>query len=655
MSKKRIKLSKNFIKYLIIAGIIFLAGIGAEFFSNCKTLSLKPHERGRHDIPMERLTYEGFHEEDGKLVFDKEKGFIHIPLDGKYVDKLVVSFDYDGLLNMKAYAGIYNIYGEVNEKDELDIIDRNLKVVKETYLNVGARASYVNLVVEQTELMEPGLSYIDFQKYDLAFTGFSVSNTPVFHFSRLLFYWCLMGLAPFLSLGRNYLGKRIEVGFLVVSISVGFLMVASLPANKVGWDEEVHFEQAFWLSNYRRITPISESIHQEFSPGIDTWPLNQPGSYEEQRLLDQYLDATGDYRHGNVKWSTDLNKTTMTGYMGEALFLKTGQLARLPFSLVYRLGRLGNLLLYSILMFFAIKKTPVGKGILTFIGLMPTPLFLASTYSYDPSVTAFICLSFALILKEILTPKEKITWKSYAAILILFILGCRIKEIYAPLILIALLIPKEKFRDKKEMCLMRAGIVLTFVGLMLDFMLPVLLAPKATGDLRGGATSEAGQMSYILGQPLAYSVVLVKNIIKTLPGYVLGENAFGMLGHLGTIPNTWMLYAGAVLVILTNTQTTTGTALNGKQKIWIFVATGAVIALIWTALYISYTEPGNTFIDGVQGRYYIPFLFPVYLLFNSRKVIVHMENSWYYTCLLGMTGAILMYTVYGSILVPYCL
>ena len=146
------------------------------------------------------------------------------------------------------------------------------------------------------------------------------------------------------------------------------------------------------------------TLFQEFSAGIDTWPLNQPGGLREQRELNRYLDQTGDYRNGSICWSADLNKTTFTGYLGQAALLKAGEIFRLPFSMLFKLGRLGNLLIYALAMALAIRKTPVGKGMLAFIGLMPAPMMLAGVYSYDPTVTAFTALSCAYILEAVLNP-----------------------------------------------------------------------------------------------------------------------------------------------------------------------------------------------------------------------------------------------------------
>ena len=81
---------------------------------------------------------------------------------------------------------------------------------------------------------------------------------------RLCFFWCALGIAAMLIFFREYFGKRIEVGFLVISVTIGTLFSLSLPANKVSWDEEVHFSQSFWLSNYRTPVSVSPAVTQEF-------------------------------------------------------------------------------------------------------------------------------------------------------------------------------------------------------------------------------------------------------------------------------------------------------------------------------------------------------------------------------------------------------
>lgn len=647
---------KNIKKLALTALVVFAIGIFLEVLCNLPLLranSGKSH--GSFTVDMSRVTYEGFHEEDGKLVFDGENGKIRVPLNGRFVGKFCYSYEYDGLLNATVKVGVYNDYGELRERDILTVTDRNSKNVKNSWIPVNRRAEYAEIYVFREALDEPGLSYIDFKAMPLHITGFEAVTIPAVNWYRLCFFWCLFGIGAMLIFYREYIGKRIEIGFLIISISVGTLLSLSLPANKVSWDEEVHFSQSFWMSNYRTPVSVSPAITQEFIAGIDTWPYNQPGTAEEQREFDNYLDLAGDYRNGGITWSADLNKTIFTGYAGEALLLKAGQLFHLPFSLVYKLGRLGNLFIYCIALYFAIKKTPVGKGIMVFLGLMPEPMMLAGVYSYDPTVTAFMYLSFAYILSAVLEPDKKITWKEYAVIMLAFFWGCRIKAVYAPLLLTGLLIPADHFRSRREKLIMKGGMILLCLGLMASFALPVIFSPSETGDVRGDNTSEAGQMSYVLGQPVAYAKILIQNIFHTLPSYVIGEKSLGLLGHQGEVSFPWLVYAGSAAVILTGGQSSCGKRLDWKQKLWIFILASAAVVLVWTSMYVIFTTPGNTYIDGVQGRYYIPFLFLVWLVLNPKWVTVHLKNKDYYGLVLALSGGMLLAVYYINVLQKFCL
>ncbi len=217
------------------------------------------------------------------------------------------------------------------------------------------------------------------------------------------------------------------------------------------------------------------------------------------------------------------------------------------------------------------------------------------------------------------------------------------------------LIPADRFETKKKKNWMRAGFAAMFLLMMASFVLPVLISPSETADLRGGATSEAGQMAYVLGQPLAYAAVLFKNIFSSFPSYVLGERALGTLGHLGVVSFPWLLYAASAAVILTDTRSSCGKTLTKIQRLWIFLLSGACAVLVWTSMYIAFTPPGNTYIEGVQGRYYLPFLFLVWLAASPSCVQVKLKNSVYYPLVLALAGTV-FYAVYAvDVLSALCL
>ena len=605
---------KDVLRLFLALVAVFVIGVLGEFVCNFPALRANGWTRqATRTIALDEVRVSGFErvetEKTEVLQLSDASGYLHIPLDGSYVSQFLYRYDYDGLLNATVRLGYRNIYGEQREHDAKMVMDRNCRVLKFSSVPVNGKLDYVDLL-----------------------TGFATVARAGINWYRLGLFWCAAAVLIALLCFRDFVAKRIEVGFLLISLTFGTIFSLSLPANKVSWDEEVHFAQAFWMANYRTPVQADPALLQEFTAGVDTWPYNQPESQDEQAALTSYLNQNAGYRHGEHLWSTDLNKTTMTGYVGSALVLKAGGLLHIPFGILYKLGRLGNLYVYAAVLYFAIKKTPVGKAILAFLALMPEPMMLAGAYSYDPTVTAFLWLSFAGILEAVLGGR-KMDWKAYALIVLTFVWGCRVKAVYAPLILLGLMIPAEKFRSKREMYLMKGGFIV---------------------DTRGDSTSEKGQMAYILGHPLAYAWVLMCNLFRTLPSYVLGENSLGLLGHTGTMSFPWALYAGSAVVILTAGQSSCGKRLSKKQKLWIFILCVGTAVLVWTSMYIAFTRPGNTYIDGVQGRYYLPFLPLVWLVLNPERVMVRMENKNYHALVLGAAALILAATVYLDIWMKFC-
>ena len=93
--------------------------------------------------------------------------------------------------------------------------------------------------------------------------------------------------------------------------------------------------------------------------------------------------------------------------------------------------------------------------------------------------------------------------------------------------------------------------------------------------------------------------------------------------------------------------------INIRDRICIFVLCMMSIGLIWTALYISFTKVGVTKIEGVQGRYYRPLLWIIYLVFSSKYVQVNISTKRYNQIVFGITGLIIGVTV-GSIFGRFC-
>jgi len=189
---------------------------------------------------------------------------------------------------------------------------------------------------------------------------------------------------------------------------------------------------------------------------------------------------------------------------------------------------------------------------------------------------------------------------------------------------------------------------------MSTFVLPTLFSPPVVADTRGGDTSVARQLHYVLGCPFSYAVVLIRNVMTTIESSLLGS--FCNFAYLG---NGTLSLLSAVLVAgvtLTDTYSEGNeTVLSKKNKIVSGSVMAVVVALIWTALYLSFTEVGNTVISGVQSRYYWPFLFLFYLCFQSQMIKNKLPVEKYQMCIMLLSSSILFWQIYKIFLVQRCL
>lgn len=633
---------KNHKKIVFILGWIllsFVVAFGAELFFNRKVLRLPAEEQGVFDVSMEDIEFDGFENVDGKWILGDDGGSIVYNFDRQYVNKLQYSYDY--LNRIETVVGIH--YGTFHNDDKyLGITDRNNIVLQGSVVNIGYDVDQITISFPDT-------------CSGLVFTGMKIRNEAYINGMRLIFVLGEMLAIGCLILMRRFIYRKPEWIFLSIGLISGIVMLVCIPSQNVSWDEEIHFrnsEAMSWSSTYGKSNLIEE--YENIS--LSNYPFDFPLSYEEQKMQDDYIDENGIYDKSQLSedriFDSQLAGQYTVGYLGESIGLAIGRALHLKFSDLFVLGRAFNLITYLLLMFLAIRHLKVGKHLMTVIALMPTPMFLAVVYSYDATVTGLCALGFSYIISEYVSPNEKMTYKNYFGSLVPFLLASLIKIVYAPLLFAGLFLPKTKFESDKKRRWMKFGSVIAFVAFAILFFLPTLISPAQGGDTRGGATSVSGQISFILGNPMTYVLLLAKSIKDTFFGYMMGSASLGTMAYLGTFEASTLIAIMLVTVTITDTNYAV-CDLKMYQRILLFIAIGVIICLTWTALYLQFTPVGQLSINGVQGRYYIPLMFPFFMLFNTKKNTCKIKESWY-TLLVYGTSIFLVFRVIYSLIIQNC-
>lgn len=432
---------------------------------------------------------------------------------------------------------------------------------------------------------------------------------------------------------RKTLGRKPEAFFLVLCLLIGINFAFFYPAGLVSWDEEYHASNAI---RYSYLGNARYSAQDDLS-------LMTGRSYEKNlSYFDETIKEQNDlYNQGITSWRSGFpeSKNFWTIFSGLGFFI--GRVLKLPYHWIWSLGRFFGLLAYAVIGYFAIRRLKSGKMILAAVLLIPTCIFLASTFSYDAGVISFTALGMSYLVREWQEPEKKIEWKNAFIMIGAFFLGCLAKAIYFPVLLLPLFTRKSKFTDSKQRWLYMGLSVGALLILVASFAVP-FLSSSGGGDLRGGEdVNSTGQAQYILSHPLEYTGILL-NFLKEYLNPDGIKQFLTFFAYMGFAPNSIMYLMVMVALAFTDRD---GRDLDvpgktGSRFLMLAILFGTV-ALVATSMYVSFTPVGSSSINGCQPRYLLPLFFPAMMLVCPGKIRNDLNKTLYngiFFALIGFVG-----------------
>ena len=331
---------------------------------------------------------------------------------------------------------------------------------------------------------------------------------------------------------------------------------------------------------------------------------------------------------------------------GAVIFL--GRLLRLPFVSVFLLGKTSILLCYVALVRVAIKRLKTGKMILATIALFPTGVFLASNYSCDSWITAWVMVGMSYFFAQLQEPDQPLTVKDTIIIMGSLVLGLGPKAIYFPLFALLLLLPKSKFSSVQQYRKYLVIVSVAAVLVLMSFVIPMLF-DSVPSDTRGGSTvSGSDQIFYILSHPLTYTKVLLGFLWE----YVFSFTCITDFAYLGTVSGSFsLLLLGAV--VFTDKSDLDRYTSTGKVRLVTMGSVFVTLCLVATSLYIAFTPVGYSTINGCQQRYMMPLLFPLFYVLGSAKIKNGIDRKVYHTAILAANGILLYWSIFSLCISRY--
>ena len=407
--------------------------------------------------------------------------------------------------------------------------------------------------------------------------------------------------------------------FAVSAFLMGCLLIYGVGTNQVSFDEHVHAKSAYKLSFGSTIETTEAAMQMV---GNQLPYFNNP---EERELVEEYENMVHDpeYIAPDIGHQSIFPRAETRVYYPMAIGFYLGRILNCDFADMVALAKLGNLLCYIAIVFWAVKKAKGYGMVVAAIGLLPNNLFIASSISYDALVTSCLLFAYVLLLNEILTPDEKMKPTNVLLMLVAFVIGCLSKPIYILMAWMTLFFSNKKFHSKWAAVVFKVAVII-LAGLMIYnifFPTPVaggdyqLVSNAAySGDKRNVGTSTTGQIAFIMGNPLAYTKILLQDMFGKLFSYLgipspMEKSAFVGYAYLGSAPffvNWVLIILGLLAALFADVKKAIGKWFGGLSHLMNF----GVAAVVFTSMYVSYTAVGSEKILGVQGRYFIPLFLP---------------------------------------------
>lgn len=281
---------------------------------------------------------------------------------------------------------------------------------------------------------------------------------------------------------------------------------------------------------------------------------------------------------------------------------------------MYIVGRLFNLITYTLIIICALKFLPYKKNIFYLVFNMPLILLLAASYSIDGLSLALISVFITYCLK-LSEQNEKITIRQIF-ILVFFATFLVIAKsmAYIGVGLLVFILPFKKIlkENKKYIPLF---IAIAVLGIILAIVL--IFNVNIETDIRNNNTDSNGQVSYLLSNPMQLIPIFYRHIRDTLLDFAWLTSLNPEVFFYSFSNCTFILMFLIFVIVSVNDESK---KFNLKDKIIFLTTFFIVYAMTSIALYIGFSAKGGKFIEGYQTRYIIPIL-PLVLMCMNNKLI----------------------------------
>lgn len=417
-----------------------------------------------------------------------------------------------------------------------------------------------------------------------------------------------------------------EYLFLLIAIVFGVWFVKVTPP-LWGIDETSHFARVYQLAHGKLIPDRSPNSYGGEMPSnfidltkyvqFDLQDHNYVGSTRETvdniNTYKQFTDKQFSRSEHVYMWTAAYSPIA---YPGSIIGVWLANLLNSSVGQTILLARLGSLLLYIVIAWLAIRllRHLKLKWLIFTAALLPSSIFQASVVTADNMMIGLSILFLALFIR-LIQPNNKLPSKKlWYALLAIAVLMPLVKTNYLFLSLGIVLVPNKLFKTTNQATIIKAfsALIIAIPGLLWSVFSKAAAQAPISQRPDGVKIFPTAQIALIVHQPFHFIAACFTSTVISVDSYL--QSLISLMGwNWVTIPYIFIFLLCFSIIIA---------ALYAKDElipvrnklILLNVLIFAGIISIFATFYIAFNPTGSRIVDGVQGRYFIPFLVPATML-----------------------------------------
>jgi uncharacterized membrane protein len=458
---------------------------------------------------------------------------------------------------------------------------------------------------------------------------------------------------------KSLFPPSLETLFLVIGLLFGTIFVFINPPFQAN-DEDRHFYRAYANANLR-LLPIQQDSSQGNMVGtvypksviyvaqkFQGLPIAQGRKISMRELFNPMKEIKLN-PDDTTFYMYPYSNMSFIPYIPHSIGITVGRLIDSNPVWLQWFGRLGGMIAFIFIVYYAIRITPIIKPVFFLAALTPMSLYQAASITYDSLSTATSFLLMALFLKYAFDDKARIGWRELTIILLTAFVQRYSKDGYFIIPFMFFIIPMGKM-EKSWFSWLALG----------AFILLIFLPDWTWGKIIGSLDFRPGgeqpfQNDFLFDRPrnMEYNMSNLPEFISNIFSNLIfwkSDWAAGAIGKFGysytAMPKVIYFIHGLVLIIVAFLSGSKKYLVNIRQKLLVFGILLISFMLIIVGFYLAGSPVGAVKIFGLQGRYFVPFIPMILLLFYTPALRNSKWEKWESMSIGAYSIIILTYTVF---------